>query len=461
MLPSTVPPSLIPPSLVPPSANNPESPSNNHHSVSNEAIPTPIAATPPTRHGSSLDSWALLWEAMSIRMSDLLILDPYLPTIDEEEEEEEEEEQTDDDAPYESDDDAPFESDGDTPFNTPALAEEPIKVQFDISLLLKFPPELRTRIYTHILLSPSPILPHLCVPPWLNETTPAKFHDDNAPPGRHGHNSIHRLTSLTRASRKLREESLPVFYAVNTFATGDDLSTYLAYLEEVGRLGWVKRVELVVGSLSVRNAAGALRGVGQFDEEVKEYEQRSGAVEAGSEQPPSEKGSAADASSSGTTVYTTALRNHPRYQVSGLSTINLALLLRFLSTPNPSPTSPFPRKIVLPVSNTAIFSTEPRLQGLAKLAQGLDLELRLLEQPGSATREGSVICIRWDRRYQKREDAVTVEEGGGGKSVLDRARELYPDLEEMARPKGCSFYRTDCGGEVTWFDVKTMGGERR
>jgi hypothetical protein len=128
-----------------------------------------------------------------------------------------------------------------------------------------------------------------------------------------------------------------------------------------------------------------------------------------------------------------------------------------LSTTAP-PTSTFPRRIVLPVSNASVFETESRLQGLAKLARGLDLELRFVERPESATREGSDIYIRWDRKYQK-EDAEAVE-GVPGKSVMDRALEMDPDLEEISRPKGCSFYRTSCCGEMTWYNVKMMGGER-
>jgi hypothetical protein len=351
-----------------------------------------------------------------------------------------------------------------------AQTEEPIAVQFDIKLFLKLPLEIRNRIYACVLANDKPIRPHLCDPEWRNEKSPAKFHDDNAN-GRGRHGSVHKLMSLTRASRQLREESLPVFYSANLFAMGDDTSTYLAYLEEVGRLDWVHHVELVISSMSCRNAASTLRGVHQFDAEVEGHERRTSAVrvvaalrrsQASPEQLSSE-GGAADLALSNlkeTTVYTDELREHPRYQVSGLSDINLAILLRMLSTTAP-PTSPFPRRIVLPVSNTHIFETESRLQGLAKLAQGLDLELRLVERPGSATREGSYICIRWDRKYQKKEDAATaMVKVESGKSVMDRTLEMYPDLEEMARPKGSSFYRMSCSGGITWYDVKTMGGGR-
>jgi hypothetical protein len=342
--------------------------------------------------------------------------------------------------------------------------QDHISVQFDISLFLKLPLEIRNRVYGYVLANDKPIRPHLCDPSY--ELTRAKFHDDN---GNGGHGSVNRLMSLTRASRQLREESLPVFYSANLFAMGDDTSTYLAYLGEVGRLEWVQHVELVIGSMSCRNAAATLRAVHQFDAEVTGHERRASALrvlgalrssQASQQQPLSKKG-AADLASSNlkeTIVYTNDLRNHPRYQVSGLSDINLAILLRMLSTTAP-PTSTFPRRIVLPVSNASVFETEPRLQGLAKLAQGLDLELWFVERPQSATREGSYICIRWDRKYQKKEDAEAVK-GVSGKSVLERTLEMFPDLEEMARPKGSSFYRTSCYGKLTWYDVETMGGGR-
>jgi hypothetical protein len=433
-------PSLMPrPAPIPPPAINPESPSNNNLSVSNKAIPASTTASPtPAHRDSSWESWATFWSTMSsISNADLQPLAPHTPPDDDEEMSDDE--YTADDtyggyATYMS-----FETDYARCVMN-AQTEEPISVQFDISLFLKLPLEIRNRIYACVLANDKPIRPHLCDPWWRNEKTPAKFHDDNAA-GRHG--SVHKLMSLTRASRQFREESFPVFYSANLFAMGDDTSTYLAYLEEVGRLEWVHHVELVISSMSCRNAAATLRGVHQFDAEVEGYQRQPGTVSAGRGE---------------TTVYTDDLRNHPRYQVSGLSYINLAILLRMLSTTAPS-ASLFPRRIVLPVSNSSVFETESRLQGLAKLAQGLDVELRFVERPGSATREGSYICIRWDRKYQKKEDAamVAVE---SGKSVMDRTLEMYPDLEEMARPKGSSFYRTSCSGKVTWYDVKTMGGGR-
>jgi hypothetical protein len=364
------------PSPMPPPATKPESPSNNNLSVSNEAIPetTPISPT-PTHRDSSWDSWATFWDSMSsIGSADLQPLAPQTPPDDDEE--------------MSDDTYAPFVWNY-TPFPMDAPTEEPMSVQFDISLFLKLPLEIRNRIYAYVLASDKPIRPHLCDPWWRNEMTQAKFHDDNAA-GRHG--SVHKLMCLTRASRQLREESLPVFYSVNLFAMGDDTSTYLAYLEEVGRLEWVHHVELVIGSMSRRNAAATLRGVHQFDAEVEEYQRRPSTVsvigalrrsQARSEQLSSEGGgdNLALSDMRGTTVYTDDLRKHPRYQVSGLSDINLAILLRMLSTTAP-PNSSFPRRIVLPVSNASVFETESRLQGLAKLAQGLDLELRFVERPG-------------------------------------------------------------------------------
>ncbi|KAG9206055.1 hypothetical protein G6514_006334 [Epicoccum nigrum] len=372
----------------------------------------------------------------SIGIPDLQPLDPQTPPYDDDEEQ-----QMADDAPFELPhvfrfDDTPSEADS-------SLASNHVRVQLDmISLFLNLPLETRNRIYTYVLASDRPIRPHLCDWGRLKKTNrEVRFHDDNRS-GRH--NSVYRLMSVTRVSRQLREESLPVFYSANLFAMGHDTSKYLAYLEEVGRLEW-------------------------FDKEVEEYQRRLGAVGAGRadgrsskwpEQLSSERGGEDVASSEvkGTTVYAGDLRKYPRYQVSGLIDINLALLMRMFST-TASPTSSFPRRIVLPVSNASVFETDSCLQGLAKLARGLDLELRFVERPESAKREGSYIYIRWDRKYQKKEYAKAVE-GVPGKSVMDQALEMYPDLEEMSRPKGCSFYHTSCCGEMTWYDVKMMGGER-
>ncbi|KAJ4352893.1 hypothetical protein N0V95_003868 [Ascochyta clinopodiicola] len=315
------------------------------------------------------------------------------------------------------------------------LCPEPPPLHF-----LDLPLELRERIYAHALNTHTTIQPHLCDRAPTN--SPPKFHDANSI----FHNHISSFLGLTRVSRKIRSESLPVFYEQNLFAVGSDTLTYFAYLAHLGRLGNVRRVELRIEFQGDKYAAWVLWCVDQTDVEVEECEE--------------ERREAALRDRTRwmrRRVFCTAeeLRAHPRYRVGGVGGLNLALVLRLLSTSM----SPDASCIVLPVSDPVAFRAHPRLLWFRALVKGLGLELRFAARPGTPMHTGEV---EWQRRFQGQEYAertVAATSGVADRRVLKRALEIYPGLHKMPRPDTTCYYRVSCrSGEVTWYNMDTLGG---
>lgn len=201
-----------------------------------------------------------------------------------------------------------------------------------------------------------------------------------------------------------------------------------------------------MSGMSLDGAAAALRDVSQFDKDEKRYQ------DAMPVQPTTRP------------LFSRDLRQSPKYLVGGLADVNLALLLRGLSTPAlAGGSAQLGRRVVLAVSNASVFFTDPNLEGLAMLAAGLGLELRFVERHGTAVREGCVVSLQWERRYQGVDVEAACACAGAGDGVMKRALELFPDLEQMRQPKGRSYYRRSCqkGREVVWFTVQTVEEEYR
>jgi|SRR5690242_20931855 len=386
--------------------------------------------------------------------------------------------------------------------------------RINYTLFMSLPQEVRGLIYGYVLASPCPIQPHLCA---SDSHSKPSFHDANNT----DHASVFQLTALTRASKKLRKEALPVFYAANVFAAGDDTVTYLEYLQGMGRLEWVQNVELAIEAGCVERAAWVLRCVEQVDVEGAQHEKegRRALLLGEGEKPGETRVWRGGASTTGSTTSTTTtahrytgsgagkapapylirtapstplitqdLTLHPHYHVSGFQPLALALLLRLLSTPSPtSSTSPSTlhsptRHIVLPLPNPHIFTQDAKLRWFPALVHGLGMSLCFVARRGSARMEGEgrFVVVRWERRFQGLgEEHVTsrvgegeaaVDEvgdargevtGGGaqGQGVLDRAREMIPGLEELRRSDKTCFSRRGCREEkVMWFDLETFGG---
>lgn len=358
--------------------------------------------------------------------------------------------------------------------------------RIDYTRFMTLPSEVRELIYSHVLCSARLILPHLCDS--KPSSTPA-FHDDNAS----DHSAVYKLTALTRVTKKFREECIPVFYAVNTFAVGPDTLTYFSYLQRLGRLDWVHRVQLEIQCGAETRAAWVLRCVEQVDAEGGTHE-KNGRWEGEVLGEVTQKiwmGSPSYTPSAGATATTAIdvdadadvdaekplttrhLLRHPHYHTGGFQDLNLALLLRLLSTPSslrasaPTPTAaaalpPHTRRIVIPLSNTHVFTHDPTLRWFPALLHGLGLDLRCVSHAASAVLHPHCLTVRWERRFQGQDVdsfAVADEEG-----VLGRAREMFPSMEEMRRPEKSCYYRVACGGRrasgVVWFDMPTLGGAR-
>lgn len=75
------------------------------------------------------------------------------------------------------------------------------------------------------------------------------------------------------------------------------------------------------------------------------------------------------------------------------------------------------------------------------------------------------MTVTWSQKFQKKEFGTGLgggeEEGSANAKMYQRVLDMYPDLEDMARPRLRSYYRIGCDGEVRkWFDVYTEGGAR-
>ncbi|KAJ4326119.1 hypothetical protein N0V94_000281 [Neodidymelliopsis sp. IMI 364377] len=333
--------------------------------------------------------------------------------------------------------------------------------------LMKLPGEIRTQIFAIVLAIGRPILPHLCE----NEKKDGSpiFHDGNAP----DYDSIVEILNLTCVSKKIRGESLPLFYSTNTFTTGPDTVTYFVYLEHVGRFEWIRCVQFDVSFQSEKYAAWVLRCVNQFDESVKRHDRtklRRKSLFGVYTSPDND-----DAHKSGRKpVLLTAaqLRSHPRFFIGGISSLNLAVLVRMLSSAS-TPGSEYTNRIVLPLKTAEPFNTYHRLKWFLSMVDGLSMELRFLvgRPAGSFSNRG--VVMEWHRRYQGKEfvketvampqDDIVQGSGSGG-DVLKRALDKYPDLEQMRRPTKTSFYRRECHntqpGSMIWYELETMGGGR-
>jgi hypothetical protein len=102
----------------------------------------------------------------------------------------------------------------------------------------ELPEEIRGKVYTMVLQSDLPIRPHLCNTRTDMPGAPIKFHDDN----RFGHNTVYTSLAITRVSKQVRQESLPVFYSANTFETVADTPTYFLRLQQIGRFDMIRKV---------------------------------------------------------------------------------------------------------------------------------------------------------------------------------------------------------------------------
>lgn len=322
----------------------------------------------------------------------------------------------------------------------------------------ELPRELRERVYTNALACDLPVSPQLCD----NEL---KFHDEN----QSEHDAIYQKLGITRVSRKIRDESLPMFYSANTFSLSKDLTTYFDRLENLGRFHMIRHVQLDIYLRRAHTLAAAinLRNMNQFISEADAYEM---SLLQSSKEHCEEQEVPIESPSLSSLVGATHdnLTNHPQYLRGGISDLNTLIALRKLSSPFPDGGRTFPHRLVLPVPDVAVFLSWPLLSWFFSAVKALGIHLHFVPDYPVDHFGPSFVRLTWHQKFQKKDFSIgnTAADTGAGEEhpapadeVKRRTLEIFPDLESMRRARVNSFMRIGCHGKtIKWFDVHTAGG---
>ncbi|KAF1840762.1 uncharacterized protein K460DRAFT_321217, partial [Cucurbitaria berberidis CBS 394.84] len=326
---------------------------------------------------------------------------------------------------------------------------------------MELAPELRERIYDFALASERPILPHLC-------DRTLKFHDDN----QQQHDATNRLLGITKVSKKVRNEALPMFYSANTFQVGSDTVTYFDRLEHLGRFHLIRHVRFDIPMRREMRAGGILRGMNQYIKEADAYE-----AEFLTGQPSTRTCSYLIGSSF------QSLIDHPQYCAGGIEELKMFIALRKLtstftplasSSSSPSSAPTFTSKLVLPIPRADIFTQYDSLKWFPTVCYGLGIHLHLVENIPLDYAGQGLISITWHQKYQKKDfgstgsssstnftssAAAAVHDDSAQTEVYTRALELFPSLESMARPTCNTYHRSNCKRDaIRWYSMPTEGG---
>ncbi|KAJ4301879.1 hypothetical protein N0V90_003975 [Kalmusia sp. IMI 367209] len=380
--------------------------------------------------------------------------------------------------------------------------------------LMNLPKEVRNRIYLFVLKSDSTIAPHLCNedrPGYkiqIDNASPIRFHDDN----QEIHNATYKLMNLTRVSRQVRTESLPIFYSANTFDTVADTPTYFSRLEQLGRFHMIRNVNFVVHFWNIENyAAKQLRLLLQNFTEQEAFEKdiikQNNGVKVTDGVSVEKLGHAsvsnqmdktyAEAcnSTNGRLVETTSefslklsskntspnawpplelfkpdlsrfytddynvLKNHPQHAMGGLTAV--FLVLRQLSSTFITSSGDYNRKLVIHVPGVSIFDQYKSLVYFPSVCEGLGIRLHFVSGRKLCLGQGG-FTFSWHQRYQKKDfTATTTAEATEGEyaQLHKLIHDLYPNIEKVPRPSKHTYYRVGCKDrKVEWFSINTVGG---
>lgn len=342
---------------------------------------------------------------------------------------------------------------------------------------MELPRELRERVYSHALQSDRSIAPHLC-----NEGRPApegkaedgkaiRFHDENQT----AHNATCKLLTLTRVSRLVREESLPIFYGVNTFDTTGDTPTYFLRLQQLGRFHLIRHVDFWL-RLWTKNLYSQqhLRMLLHNIEEQKVFEmdhQKAKQVEHIMKAAAAIKSAPNGVLSKVPNVPDDTkfpandlevLKNHPLHLMGGLEA-HLScsfLVLRMLSAQFHD--SEYNRQLIVHVPSSAMFDSCTGFQYFPPMCEGLGIQLKFVSGRDVETnRSGTSFRLSWEQKYQKKDftASTTAKDCNEVEALTERVLALYPNIEELPRPVKWTYMRRLCKqGEIEWFSVKTAGG---
>lgn len=410
--------------------------------------------------------------------------------------------------PHRDDDD---DDDGDDDDSDPGSNEEVTTPLTTFHPFIRLPCEIREKIYEFALSAPHPILPHLCD---FNHSTQAhygspRFHDLNQPDR---HNAVHSLLGVTQVSKAIRDESLPVFYAINVFFIGKDTSSYFDRLAHLGYFHLVRQVQFHIVHRLKKRAPETLRGLSSFLKQKAMYEAalRREAQSTGTGMTATVwdgkgkgKGLAVPAPKPIAELVGESHRSltqHPQYQVGGLADLNVLICLGKLCTaapftsagpsqeppPGPPTTSANPSLLTIPIPYADLFTIYPSLSWFPMVAAGLGISLRFVQDVPVDDSTSDWITMTWRQRWGKKKTlpkntarghstsnltpdatnsgvdcntaATTTWDEGirlGAHEVKRRALELNPRLEEEQRSRLNAYYRIGCKGVLTWFDVPT------
>jgi hypothetical protein len=371
---------------------------------------------------------------------------------------------------------------------------------------MKFPTEVRERVYHFVLRSDRPIAPHLCddshleaaknlhayapifVPGQSAHTdsrqgdTYIRFHDDNEPEQYGSHSATYDRMSITRVSRAVRRESLPVFYSANTFAMCNDLSTYFERLSHLGQFHMVRNFAFYIDFSKELMAPKALRDVLQNIASQKTFEemwtnrQHISLPNANASPwfrlPPALQRNMLATSKENWWRYTNSrsgLQEHPQYIAGGLTWMSTFLVLRklaseFTSATDTSSQSEYSHKLVLHVPNAAIFTQYESLKYFPSICEGLGIKLHFVEGREVEFADRG-IKLSWHQKYQKKDfqegDVVLEKKEWDLEKITKRVMQMYPDMEDLRRPVRNSYMRQNCARtQIEWFSVDTAGGGR-
>ncbi|KAF2495806.1 hypothetical protein BU16DRAFT_560667 [Lophium mytilinum] len=274
---------------------------------------------------------------------------------------------------------------------------------------MELPAELRVRIYEFALEFDEPIRPHACDAHKSGGPMTWKFHHD----GKHGaedaHNQISQHLAITRTSKQVREESLTIFYGVNTFSGGQDTFQYFQALEARGLFALVRKAQF--------RAHFCPDSRGKRDRVLTE-------------------------------VFT-ALRhinNAPTLRFLDVSwDASMFLSMRMLSRTFHSNT-----KLVLQVPVPDWFENPaeyPKLKWFLAVANRMGLNVKLVPSGRLYGCEGTSIVCDWVHRLQD----GAAKPATIGTQVMQNIANAIPGIAFNARTK-VSFYRRDCAGNVVWYE---------
>ncbi|KAI4615071.1 hypothetical protein J4E80_006577 [Alternaria sp. BMP 0032] len=315
--------------------------------------------------------------------------------------------------------------------------------------------ELRQRIYALALDTDRPIRPHLCD---YTDDQVIQFHDDNA----EHHFATSDLLGITRVSKQVREESLPMFYSTNTFSIGYDTSTYFDRLAYLGRFHMVRHVRFQIDNRKESMSPSILRRMNQYIKEADVYEkQLTGPVG----------------------QHISSLKKHPQYLYGGCPELNTLITLMKLTSRLDNQTKnqyegkgkgkatdittsspPFHSKLVVPVSSVPNFIAYSAYKWFPTVMYGLGIQLHYVDNTPFAFVDGGTVGITWEQRLQKKDfgdipDYVDPVDSSGQTAAYKMALKLDPGLEGRQRPKAWAYLRETCtGGNSQWFDLPTEGG---